>query len=210
MGFLPPSGINPLMRSIGFLWMIPLFWVGCAVSPLGSSDPDGVQDHDWLVKLSTLRVKDETILKTQDKVALNFDDLCELLNKEIESDDLLSLVDELGVNPKLRKDELTQLEQFGATPQLLQKLGQSAPLRVARSTPKEKIEPVKKAPAPTPDPSHEEEGVFVAKRPTSESENKPQNNSNSDKTQQKRRSPSRLSSDPKHVIIHTLDPLSRR
>jgi hypothetical protein len=182
--------------------MIPLFWVGCSVSPLGSSSADGVQDHDWLVKLSTLRVKDETILKTQDKVALNFEDLCELLNKEIQNDDLLSLVDELGVSPKLRKDELTQLEELGATPRLLQKLGQTAPLRVARSTPKEKIEPVKTAPASTPDPSPETEGVYVAKTP--EPENK------SEKTQQKRRAPSRISSDPKNVKIHTLDPLSRR
>ncbi|MES2310596.1 MAG: hypothetical protein V4507_17215, partial [Verrucomicrobiota bacterium] len=117
------------------------------------------------------------------------------------NDDLLSLVGELGVSPKLKRDEIHQLEQLGATPELLRKLGQTTPLQVSRTVTvqKEKVEntkpivpPPSDSDSPLPSKSTETETKSEATPPP------------------KKRTPATLSSDHKNVILHTLDPNSKR
>lgn len=106
------------------VFVVLLFLNSCAQnSPTTGESYSEMIDHDWLFKLSTLRVRDETILKTQDRVALNYSDIEELVKKELEAEDIQYLAKTLGISPALSSREIQQLQSMGASPSVLQSLG---------------------------------------------------------------------------------------
>jgi hypothetical protein len=122
-GRSPSKLLNILIKCFGVLTAI-LFFNSCAHNSSASGDSySEMIDQDWLFKLSTLRVRDETILKTQDRLPLNFSDLEELFRKELEATDIQYLSENLGVSPALTAHELTQLQSLGAPTTLLKRLG---------------------------------------------------------------------------------------
>jgi len=201
------------MRFLAFTCLGFLLFTGCAVSPTGSSDTNGAHDQDWLVKLATYRVRDETIIKSQDKVPLNIEDLRDLIAKELPEEDLLDLIGKLGISPKLSNSELSQLESLGTSPAVLRKLGQSpTPSKILKPAPP-KTEPLITKAAPK---QKVEEKIIEQKKPTPKKpeaiipEEKPPEKIPSSETKNKRRHPSELSSDFKNFTPPFNDPQSRR
>lgn len=197
------------MRFLAFTSLGLLLFTGCSVSPTGRSGTYGTRDQDWLVKLATYRVRDETIIKSQDKIPLNMEDLRDLIAKELPEEDLLDLVEKLGVSPKLSSSELAQLESLGTSATVLQKLGQTPSVsKIVKPVPP-KTEPLMTKPIPKqkevehPKPS-------PSKMETALPEEKHSEITAPLESKNRRRHPSELSSDFKNFTPPFNDPQSRR
>ena len=201
------------MRFLAFTCLGLLFFTGCSVSPTGSAETYGTQDQDWLVKLATYRVRDETIIKSQDKAPLNIEDLRDLIAKELPEEDLLDLIGKLGVSPKLSSSELSQLESLGTSPKVLRKLGQTPSVSKILKPLPPKTEPLMTKSAPK---QKVEEKIIEQKKPTPKKpeaiipeEKQPEKIAPSE-TKNRSRHPSELSSDFKNFTPPFNDPQSRR
>ncbi len=196
------------------LFTLILLW-GCAVSPTGSNQAAGARDQDWLIKLATYRVRDETILKSQDKVPLNMEDLRDLLAKELDEKDLLDLVNELGVAPKPLAAELSELTSLGASPSLLHLLGKTKTTsdRLASKPLPPPTVPLITKSIQKQRPKETEEVIKLTvpeKKVIKPVYDENKTNSLSAPLKIKKRAPSSLSSDPKHLIPNLNDPHSKR
>lgn len=140
------------MKLISLLFpLLFLFFTSCASNSLVSQGDSGeVSENDWLVELSILRVRDETILKVHDRLPLDITDLEELVRKEATSSQISNLIDDLGINPALTKSDLSHLKQMGLGADALAKLGDTSPTPLTKesvkvvSTPEPKVPQTKK------------------------------------------------------------------
>ncbi len=206
------------MRFLALLIFLFLL-IGCAVSPTGSHQETGKGDQEWLIKLATYRVRDETIIKSQDKIPLNMSDLRDLALKDVSEEDLIDLIDDLGVTPKLQSAELAELSSLGASPKVLQHLGETkatppkiVPQKIVTTTSATPSEPL--ALKPIQRQSSKSNPIQVTK--TSPHKEEPKKNVERENmimpTSPKSKSlhPSRLSSDSKMYAPPINDPNSRR
>lgn len=197
------------MRFLAFTSLGLLLFTGCSVSPTGDQETSGTQDQDWLVKLATYRVRDETIIKSQDIIPLNIEDLRDLIAKELPEEDLLDLVGKLGVSPKLSSSELTQLESLGTSATVLRKLGQTPSVSKILKPSPPKTEPLITKPI-LKQKAVEQKNPTPSKTETMIPEEKRTEKTTSSDSQNRSRHPSELSSDFKKFTPPFNDPQSRR